>query len=344
LEAEQLVTHGAADEVCVETQRANVVLDGLHAVLLGQRDSLDLDERARGEVGHFDRRAGRRNAADVPCVDLVHGAEVVEVLEEDGRLDDPVERAPGSLEDRAQVRERLLGLVGDVAGDEFLLARLQRQLAGDEHETVRLDRLRVRRPLEGRGCCVGADRLLHSRHAIPSAAPRALKIARSTCSGSLPSSTRMCTFRPAPPASSSRKRATTSPASPPTRCPEKSTFEATCGSSETSSTAPARASPAGSQAQPWPVAPGLRRSDASASPRPRPAAATSSSALPGATSSERRSRPIRASSPTRWSSTGRPVATPALPSDASSTRTPVCVPGTCRAAYPLDWTSTLEDR
>jgi subtilisin family serine protease len=33
------------------------------------------------------------------------------------------------------------------------------------------------------------------------------------------------------------------------------------------------------------------------------------------------------------------VATPALPSDASSTRTPVCVPGTRRAAYPLDGTS-----
>src|SRR5262249_7659641 len=55
---------------------------------------------------------------------------------------------------------------------------------------------------------------------------------------------------------------------------------------------------------------------------------------PGATSSATRRRPVRASSPTRWSSTGRPVATVALPSDAGSTRTPVCVPGT-RAGYPL---------
>src|SRR5205814_8579653 len=111
----------------------------------------------------------------------------------------------------------LLGLLGDAAREELLLAGAERKLSGDEDEPVRRDRLRVGRALERRRGRVGADGLLHSRHAIPIAAPSALKIASSTCSGSFPSSTRMCTLRPAPAASSSRKRATTSLASPPTR-------------------------------------------------------------------------------------------------------------------------------
>src|SRR4051794_9306274 len=63
----------------------------------------------------------------------------------------------------------------------------------------------------------------------------------------------------------------------------------------------------------------------SAAPSARPAAATASSALPGATSSDSLNRAVAASSTTRWSSTGKPVATLAAPSRASSTRTPVCV-------------------
>src|SRR6478735_2954131 len=77
---------------------------------LDDGDRLDLDERARRELRDLDRRACRRRRSDVLRVHLVHAREVVEALEEDGRLDELVERASRRLEDRAQVLEDLLGL------------------------------------------------------------------------------------------------------------------------------------------------------------------------------------------------------------------------------------------
>ena len=128
---------------------------------------------------------------------------------------------------------------------ELLLAGLERELSRYEHESVRLDRLRVRRALKRGRRVLGADDLFaHSisppcggRQAWPIAAPSALKIAASTCSVSRPSRTRIWTLSPAPAASSLRKRATTSLSRPPTRCPEKSTFETTSGRSRSRSSA-----------------------------------------------------------------------------------------------------------
>ena len=159
VDPEQLVADGAADEVGVEPERADVVLDRLHARIVAtaartanagpniargklplardsadEGDRLDLDQRARGQLRDLDRRARRRRVADVPRVDLVHAGEVVEVLEKDRRLHEPVERRARGLEDRAQVREHLLGLLGDPARDELLRAGPQRELARDEDE------------------------------------------------------------------------------------------------------------------------------------------------------------------------------------------------------------------
>src|SRR5205085_2873067 len=83
------------------------------SVALDESDRLDLDERARRQFRDLDRRAGRRRRADVLRVHLVHPREVVEVLQEHGRLHEPVERASRLLEDRAQVREHLLRLLAD---------------------------------------------------------------------------------------------------------------------------------------------------------------------------------------------------------------------------------------
>src|SRR4029079_18903143 len=181
----------------------------------------------------------------------------------------------------AQVREDLLGLLRDAAGDELLRARLERELARHEHEAVRLVRLRVRRSLERRGGRFRPDHLpshcsppYAGLHAWPIAAPSALKIASSTCSVSFPSSSRTWTLRPAALASSSRKRAPTWVASPPTRWPEKSTLAATSGRSATSTTTPASASSDGKVAQPRPHAPPDRSGSPSAAPSARPAAST----------------------------------------------------------------------
>jgi hypothetical protein len=118
LEPEELVAHGAADEIGVEPEAADEVLDcAIH--VLRQRDGLDLDERAGRKPGHLDGRAGRRLVAHVLLVHLVHRREVVEVLQEHRRLDEPVETRARRLEDRAEVRQHQLGLVGDVVADDL---------------------------------------------------------------------------------------------------------------------------------------------------------------------------------------------------------------------------------
>ena len=77
---------------------------GLHdrIVALDEGDGLDLDLRARGERGDLDRGARRRDVSDVPGVDLVHPGEVAEIGEVDGRLDEALETATCSLQDRSR--------------------------------------------------------------------------------------------------------------------------------------------------------------------------------------------------------------------------------------------------
>ena len=82
---EQLVAHGAPDDVRVEAERADVAADlgrhgraetGAASAILQVGDGLDLDARAGGKPGHLERRAGRRPLADAGRVDLVHRLEV----------------------------------------------------------------------------------------------------------------------------------------------------------------------------------------------------------------------------------------------------------------------------
>src|SRR6185295_1055541 len=223
---------------------------------LDQGDCLDLDERARWELGDLDGRAGGRLVARLRCVHLVHALEVVEVLEEDGRLDESVEAASGGLQDRTEICERLFGLLLDRLAGDLVTSRLESDLAGNEDEPVRLDRLGIRRALERRGCGLGAYHLFHSsfllrgRQACASATPSALKIASRTCCVSFPSTSRTCSVRPAVCASSSRKRAARSPASPAIRAWERSTFETSNGRPDASSATCASASSAGTTAEP----------------------------------------------------------------------------------------------
>jgi hypothetical protein len=92
---------------------------------LDEGDRLDLDERARRQLGqHFDGRAG--GGVEPTCF-----AYTLLILakssspEEHGRLHEPVERAAGFLEDCAQVRKHLFGLRADLPAHQVLLARLR---------------------------------------------------------------------------------------------------------------------------------------------------------------------------------------------------------------------------
>ena len=126
-------------------------------------------------------------------VDLVHSLEVVEVLEEDRRLDEPVEAGARLLEDRLQVREDLLGLLLDPARDRGV-ARLQAELPGDEDEAAgaRSPASTARpgtapaQPRCGRRSCRSSDVPPVCSHASARAAPSALKIASSTWPLSVP--------------------------------------------------------------------------------------------------------------------------------------------------------------
>src|SRR5581483_10102911 len=98
-------------------------------------------------------------------IHAVHPLEVVEILEEDGRLHETVQAGARLLENGAQVREDLLRLLLDRAAAELVRTRLQRKLSRDEDEAARADRLRVRRALERRG------RRLRPHHCLVSHAP-----------------------------------------------------------------------------------------------------------------------------------------------------------------------------
>ncbi len=124
---------------------------------LEQGYRLDLDESPRRELRDLDRRARRRAIADVARVDLVHAREVAEILQEDGRLHEPLETRAGRLEDRPEVAEDLVGLLLDRVAGQLLLAGSEADLARDEDEAVRLDRLRVRGSLKRRRRRLGPD-------------------------------------------------------------------------------------------------------------------------------------------------------------------------------------------
>src|SRR5476651_2158408 len=69
-----------------------------------KRDNLDLDHHVARQARHFDRRACRRIGAKIfrPAVNLVHGGEIVHVLDEHRGLDSAGEIAAGGLQDGAE--------------------------------------------------------------------------------------------------------------------------------------------------------------------------------------------------------------------------------------------------
>ena len=97
--------------------------------------------RGRGPISTVERAGnGGRNVA---AIDLVHIGIMVEVGEEDGGLDNFVERAAGGREDRRHVGERGRRLGPDVAPSDDAADSVERQLACDEDETARPYGLRI---------------------------------------------------------------------------------------------------------------------------------------------------------------------------------------------------------
>ena len=54
------------------------------AVLLSQRDHVDLHQNIFRQTGHLHRGAGGGRHIEIAAIDFIHGREVVHVLQEDG--------------------------------------------------------------------------------------------------------------------------------------------------------------------------------------------------------------------------------------------------------------------
>ena len=193
---EQLVADGAADDVGVEAERADVGADlGRHRRLRASvYRCATASISTRAPDGSFAtskvERAGGRSPTWRAYTSFI-AAKSSRSWRKTLVLTRLSSELPGLLEDGREVAERLLGLGGDVALGRRL-AGLQAELAGDEDELADADRLVVRRTLERGRRLLGADHgLLHAvppigrarrraTHCAPSATPSALKMASST--------------------------------------------------------------------------------------------------------------------------------------------------------------------
>src|SRR5687767_2291437 len=118
-------------------------------------NGLDLHARPLRQVLDGERTACRIGLRDDASVDLVDRGPVTDVGQEDGDLDQPIQSAPGGVEDRGKVLERALRLASHVVGYELAARGVHPELAGGENELAGTDRLAI--GAGGGRCRIGAD-------------------------------------------------------------------------------------------------------------------------------------------------------------------------------------------
>ena len=114
--------------------------------LLGLGDEFDFDQGGLGEILHGECATGGEGGRKELGIDLVHGAEVGDVAEEDGGLHDIAQVEPLTLEDGTCVEQALAGLFlhaslgeGSGFGDDGQLARYEHEVAGADSLVIRTD-------------------------------------------------------------------------------------------------------------------------------------------------------------------------------------------------------------
>src|SRR5262249_51784550 len=135
------------------------------------RHRLDLDPCPRRQGGHLDRRPRRVWRREVATVDVVHRAELCEVDDVDGGLDDRRERQAGGGENGGKVFAGAGGLGGDAAGDGLACSGVEAHLAGAEDEGAGVDRLGVGTE-RARGVAAGDTPVAHVRTRATFITPR----------------------------------------------------------------------------------------------------------------------------------------------------------------------------
>ena len=77
-------------------------------------------------------------------IDLVHGGEVIHVLEKDGNADHFPQPGARSFQNLRQIAQHAISLRGYIARNNLLRSRINGDLARREYKSISLDRLRVR--------------------------------------------------------------------------------------------------------------------------------------------------------------------------------------------------------
>lgn len=97
--------------------------------------AFDLDQGVQGVLPDGDGGAAGSVAIEGRFVDFVHALEVGHVFEEDGGFDHVAESQTLGFQDDAQVVEHSSGLLFDGGAHQLHGVRVQRGLAGAEHQT-----------------------------------------------------------------------------------------------------------------------------------------------------------------------------------------------------------------
>ena len=85
--------------------------------------------------------------------------EVVHVFEEDGGLDDVIQRDARGFENGFQIFQDTFGLLANVGANKIVGLGIERNLAGNKNEAIGFNRLGIR--ADGLGAAVGKNDVLH---------------------------------------------------------------------------------------------------------------------------------------------------------------------------------------
>src|SRR5712671_5734433 len=106
-------------------------------------DYVDFHQYVLGQAGHFDGGTRWRGRAEIFAVDLVHGGEIVHVLEKNGAAHNFSKATAGGFQNFREVAQDTFGLCGNVSSNNLLSRRIDCDLSGGKYKSIGLDGLRV---------------------------------------------------------------------------------------------------------------------------------------------------------------------------------------------------------
>src|SRR5262249_10797333 len=106
-------------------------------------DGIDLDAHVAREPGCFDRGSGRRILREIFPVHFVHARELAHVLDIDCRLEHTLQPRTARFKKPLEILQYARRLGADIAFHHLTCARIERDLAAQQGQTVVPDRLEI---------------------------------------------------------------------------------------------------------------------------------------------------------------------------------------------------------